>query len=325
MSATKFVLFGVLAFVSISMLGDRSHAQSFPSKTLTIVVPFPAGGGVDAVARAVQSGLSSELKQPVVIENRPGAAGSSGIASVARSPADGYTLAITNNPPITQNEFLQLAIPYAAEKALAPVGIIADTNIFVVVNAKMPVSNITELVKYAKDAKKPLTYGSAGPGSTYHIAGEMIRKFAEVELDHVPYRGTAQMTQDLLSGVLDVSFGTPTAIMPFVESNQLRVIAVIDKKPHPSFPRVDPVAKHYPDVVTETWVGLFAPAGTPSAIVQMLNDALNKVLKDPTTAEAVKLQGWFPATGTSDSFGRLLDDERRKWRRVLPAIGLFPQ
>lgn len=325
MKIVDVLLRGFSICVGIWFSCVASHAQTYPSKTITIVVPYPAGGGVDAVARAVQPALANELKQPIVIENKPGAAGSTGMGAVARSVPDGYTVAITNNPPITQNEFLQLAIPYVSAKAFVPVGIIADTNIFVVVNSSMPVSSMPDLIKYAANAKKPLTYGSAGPGSTYHIAGEMIRKFAKLELDHVPYRGTAQMTQDLLTGVLDIGFGTPTAIMPFVESKQLRVIAVIDKKPHPEFPNIDPVAKHFPEVVTETWVGLFAPAGTPDVVIQRLNLAINKVLKEPATADAVKLQGWFPTSGTSESFAKFLDHERRQWKTVLPAIGLLPQ
>ena len=302
-----------------------ARAQDYPNRTITILVPFPPGGGVDAVARSVVDALSAGLGQPIVIENKAGAAGSLAMGGFARAQPDGYTLAVTNNPPLTQNMFLQKSMPYESATAFQPISMIADTVIFLVVNAKVPVGSVAELVAYAKAAPKPLNYGSAGPGSTYHIAGELLKHGAGIEIAHVPYRGTAPLTQDLVGGAIEVAFGTPTGVMPFAESKALRILASIEARRHPEYPDIPTVSETVPGVVAATWAGILAPARTPRPIVDRLNAAVRTVLKDPGVVAKLKQQGWFAKGSTPEEFGRLLDDERERWGKVLPAVGLRPQ
>jgi tripartite-type tricarboxylate transporter receptor subunit TctC len=299
----------------------------YPSRTITVVVPFPAGGGVDAVARVMQDSMAANLGQPVVIENKPGAAGSTAMGGVARAAPDGYTLVFTNNPPLTQNMHLQRSVPFDTLKSFAPVGLVADSIIMLVINAKVPARSVTDLVALAREraATKPLNYGSAGPGSTYHVAGELLKAAAKVDIAHVPYRGTAPLVQDLIAGAIEIGWGTPTAIMPLVESGQLRVLALAEERRHPEFPDLPTIKETLPGVVTYTWGGYLAPVGTPREIIDRLNAALRAALADNRVSDTLRKQGWYPAASTPEEMTKRMSAEIAHWAKALPAVGLKPQ
>ena len=306
-------------------IGTALGQQPYPSRTITVVLPYPAGGGVDAVARVLQDSMAANLGQPLVIENKQGAAGSTAMGGVGRATPDGYTIVFTNNPPLTQNMHLQKSMPYDAATSFAPISLVADSIIMLVINAKVPAGSLGELIALARSSSKPLNYGSAGRGSTYHVAGELLKAAAKVDIAHVPYRGTAPLVQDLVTGAIEIGWGTPTAIMPLVESKALRVLALAEAQRHPEFPELPTIAEQLPGVVTYTWAGYLAPAGTPRAIVERLNAAVRKSLDDKKVVATLRSQGWYPVASTPEEFGQRMTNERAHWAKALPAIGLKPQ
>jgi tripartite-type tricarboxylate transporter receptor subunit TctC len=315
----------VLAFSIWLALGAIAQAQSYPSRPVTVVVPFPPGGGTDAVARVLINGMSEELGKPVVIENRPGAAGVTGMLAVSRAPGDGYTLAITNNPPLTMTMFLQKDFPYDSVQAFAPISRLADTVILLAVNASLPVKSAPELIAYAKAHPHTLSYGTPGVGTSMHIAGEMMKLQGGFDMVHVPYRGTGPMAQDLMGGQIQVGFGTPTELVPFAESGAIRLLALVESQRSKAFPELPTVAETLPGVVTKTWTGFFAPAQTPQAIVDRLNDAVVATLKRPEVAAKLRQQGWYPVGSTPNDLLKLVKDEREFWRAAIASVGLKPE
>ncbi len=308
------------------LLAGPALGQSYPDRSITVVVPYPAGGGVDAVARVMQDSMATALGQSIVIENKQGAAGSTAMGGVARASPDGYTIVMTNNPPLTQNMHLQKSIPYDVATAFAPIGLVADSVILLVVNTKkVPSTSVADLVAFAKAAPKPLNYGSAGPGSTYHVAGELLKAAAKVDISHVPYRGTAPLIQDLIAGQIEIGWATPTAVTAFLEQKTLRLLALAEAKRSPEFPDVPMIAETLPGVVTQTWAGYLAPAGTPRPIIDRLNAAIGRSLKDPKVVATLKAQGWYAFASTPEEMSRRMKDERESWAKAFPAVGLKPQ
>jgi len=314
---------GLLLVVAIVLMGPRiTFAQAYPDRAITIIVPFTPGASTDAVARLTRDTLARELGQPVVIDNRPGAGGTLGASVVANAQPDGYTLLITVNPPLTMNMFIQKAFPYEARTAFAPISLAAESILVLAVNAKLPVKTVGELVDYVKANPGKVSYGSAGIGSGHHIAGEMLKQRTGIDMAHVAYRGTAPAIQDLIGGNIQVSFGTTPAVLPHAQAGSIRIIALAEAKRHPDLPGIPTIDETYPGIVTNTWVGFFAPAGTPRPIIDKLNAAMNRALKQPDTIEKFKLQG-LTALGTSpEDLQRIVKDEYERWAKIIPAIGI---
>jgi tripartite-type tricarboxylate transporter receptor subunit TctC len=316
-------LVGSLVLAAAILIGaGAASAQSYPERPVTVIVPFTPGASTDAVARLTRDILERELGQPVVIENRPGAAGTLGSSIVAKAKPDGYTLLITVNAPLTMNMFTQKSYPFDARTAFAPISITGDSLLVLAVNAKLPVKTVQELVDYVKANPGKVSYGSAGMGSAHHVAGEMIKKRTGIDMAHVAYRGSAPAIQDLLGGNIQVSFGTTPAVLPHAQEGTLRILALVEAKRHPDLPGVPTVDETFPGIVTNTWLGFLAPAGTPRPIVDKLNAAMNAALKQPDVQAKFKLQGLTARGSSPAELEALIKSEHAYWEKVIPGIGI---
>jgi tripartite-type tricarboxylate transporter receptor subunit TctC len=306
--------------------GHSGWAQSYPTRPITIIVPNPGGGGVsDLVPRLLSDDMSATLGQPIVIENRPGAGGTLGSASVARSKPDGYTLLMTVNPPITVNMYLQKNFPYDSKTAFAPVTLAAEAPLFLVVKSSLPVKTVSDLIDYAKRNPGTLSYGSAGVGTGHHIIGEWIKQRTGIDMIHVPYRGSGPIIQDMIGGTIQVGFGTLPGINPAVEMGAVRIVAVAEGKRYSDLPDVPTIAETLPGVIWDAWYGLLAPAGTPKAVIDRLHQATVKALKVPDTIAKFKQQGAVPVGSTPEELQERIALELDRWGKVVPSIGLKPE
>jgi tripartite-type tricarboxylate transporter receptor subunit TctC len=300
-------------------------AQDYPNRQITLVVGFPPGGSTDASARIIQDPLSKILGQTIIIDNRGGAGGTTAAGQVAKAAPDGYTLLFTVNASLTMNMYLQKNFPFDTKTAFAPIGIANDVALMLVVNSKLPVNTVPELIDYAKKNPGKLSYGSSGIGSGHHICGELIKQKTGIDMVHVPYRGGGPAMQDLVAGNIQVSFGTFPATLPHVQSGAIKYLAACERKRQPDYPNMPTVDEFIPGVFNIGWGGRQAPAGTPRPIVEKLNKALNDVLKMPDVIAKMKLQGLQVMTGTPEDFQKIISDEVDFWGKVIPSIGLQPE
>ncbi len=310
---------------SASLLGTFAQAQQYPNRTITIVVPFPGGGTADLVPRLLADGMAQSLGVSIVIENRTGASGTPGSASVARAAPDGYTLLGGLTPTHSINPFLQKNFPYDPIKSFQPVILAASTPLFLVVHPSLQVKTVRDIIEHARKNPGKLVFGSAGIGTGQHLMGAMINKNAKVDMVHIPYRGTGPLMNDLLTGQFLVGFATPTAVLPHVQAGKLRLIAVAETKRLASMPDLPTIDETVPGADFFSWYGLFAPAGTPRAIIDKLNAAANKELEKPRIIAKLKEQAVDTIGGTPEQFAEVLKKDIAKWRKELPAMGLEPQ
>ena len=305
------------------LIAGAAQAQDYPNKPIRMVVGFPPGGGTDVVARIIAPRYSELLGQGVVIENRPGATGTMAAGQVAKSAPDGYTIMMGHVSVNAIAPALFSNLPYDVVKDFAPIGIAAAVPHFVTVHPSVPAKSLSELVAYLK-AKPDLTFPSAGNGSMPHLAGEIFRSLAGVKMVHVPYKGTGQSMQDLLGGQHLVAFDTMPASAPHVRSGKLRALATSSAARLPAFPDV-PTAEEagLAGYQVTTWYGVFAPAGTPPAIVNRLHADLVKAMQTPETRS--KLEG-IGADGTVSrspaEFAALVKADTARYAKIVKDIGL---
>jgi tripartite-type tricarboxylate transporter receptor subunit TctC len=323
-------LIGVLAralfAVAALVVGSAAVAQDYPARPITVVVPFPPGASNDALARITRDSLSEILGQPIVIENRPGAGGSTGAGSVANAAPDGYTLLIAVNAPITMNSFLQKNFPFDPKTAFAPVAHAADTTLLLAVHESVPAKTVTELVDYAKKNPGKLSYGSAGVGSGHHITGELLKQKTGIDVTHIPYRGSGPAIQDLVAGHIPISFGTPPAILPQAAAGKIRIIAVAEDRRFPDLPDVPTIAETVPGVsIPVTWLGLLAPSGMPRPIVEKLSAAMAATVKKPDVVAKLKQQGMLAVGAGPEALDQKIKSELALWTRLMPSIGIQPE
>ena len=285
---------------------------------------FPPGGGTDVVARIIAPGLSENLGQPVVIENRPGATGTVAAAMVAKSPADGYTIMMGH---VSVNAIAPALFPdlqYDVLKDFAPVTLAASVPHFVVVHPSLPVQSIRELIAYAKERPGKLSFPSAGNGSTPHLAGEIFKAMAGVNLVHVPYKGTGQSIADLLAGQHQVGFDTVPASSGYVRNGRMRVLGVSSSKRLPEFPDVPTVAEAgLPGYEVITWYGVFAPAGTSAAIVIRLHDGVARAMEAPAAhARLAEAGADGSVTRTPEEFAAIVRSDTARYAKIIKEAGL---
>ena len=317
---------GLLALAALLIASAAATAQTYPARPITVVVPFPPGASNDALARITRDSLSEILGQPIVIENRPGAAGSTGAGSVANAAPDGYTLLISVNAPITMNGFLQKNFPFDPKTAFAPVAHAADTMLMLAVHESVPAKTVTELVDYAKMNPGKLSFGSAGVGSGHHITGELLKQKTGIDITHIPYRGSGPAIQDLVAGHIPISFGTPPAILPQAAAGKIRILAVSEDRRFPDLPDVPTIAETVPGVsIPISWLGLLAPAGTPKPIVDKLSAAMAATVKKPDVIAKLKQQGMLAVGEGPEALDRKIRSELALWARVMPSIGIQPE
>src|SRR5262245_53920441 len=313
---------GALVAVLTLITAPTVSAETYPDRPVTVVVPFTPGASTDAVARLTQDILARELGQPIVVENRPGAGGTQGSAVVANAKPDGYTLLVAVNSPLTTNMFVQKTYPFDPRTAFAPISLAAESILVLAVNARLPVTTVRELVEYVKHNPGKVSYGSAGVGSSHQIAGEMINQRTGIDMAHVPYRGSAPAIQDLVAGSIQVSFGTSPAVLPHAQAGAIRILAIAEAKRRPDLPEIPTIAETYPGIVTNTWVGFLAPAGTPRAIIAKLNAAMNLALKQADVIDKFKLQGLTAVGSSPEDLQRLITEEYARNEKILPALGI---
>jgi tripartite-type tricarboxylate transporter receptor subunit TctC len=301
-----------------------AQAQTYPVKPVRLVVGFPPGGGTDVVARIIQPKLSEYLGQPVVIENRPGATGTVAAAMVAKSPPDGYTLMMGHVSVNAIAPSLFKNLQYDVLKDFAPIILTASVPHFIVVHPTLPAASLKELVALLKAAPGKYTFPSAGNGSTPHLAGEMFKSLAGVDLVHVPYKGTGQSMQDLLAGVHKLAFDTLPASSPHVRSGRMKALAVSSARRVPEYPEI-PTAEEagVPGYRISTWYGVFAPAGTPAEIVNRVHADTLRAMQAPETRPRMQEIGADDTvTRTPEEFAAIVRADTARYAKVIKDAGL---
>jgi len=310
-----------LAAAWLASLPLMSHAQVYPSKPVRIVVAFTAAGTTDILARSVGQQLSERLKQPFVIDNKPGAGGNIGTEIVVRSAPDGYTLIIDSVGPIAVNPTLYKGLSYNPLTDLVPIVQIADVPNVLVVNPSLGIKSFEEFVAYARAHPGKLNYGSTGIGTSSHLSGYMLSKRLGIEVTHVPYKG-ADVLNDLLAGRLQFMFATIPSVIQQIHGGKLIPIAMSSAKRSRSLPEVPTVIESgLPGFEAGSWFGFFAPKGTPEPVVAQLNRAVNEILAMPSIEKQMIAQGADPVGGTPAEFGQFVQREYEKWKLVVRESG----
>lgn len=312
----KSLALGALACITLT-----AAAQSYPNKPVKIVVAFTAGGTTDMLGRLVAQQLTEKLKQPFIIENKSGAGGNLGSEVVARAPADGYTLLINSVGPIAINSTLYEKLAINPLTDLVPIVQIADGPNVLVVHPSVTAQNLDEFVALAKANPGKLNYGSTGIGTSSHLSSFMLSKRAGFEATHIPYKG-ADALKDLLAGRIQYMFATVPSVLPHLNAGKLRPIAISSLKRSRAIPDVPTVAeKGFPNFEAGSWFGLFAPKGTPEAVIATVNKAVNEVLRMPAIEQQMIAQGSDPVGGTPAQFGQFTHREHDKWRVIVRESG----
>jgi tripartite-type tricarboxylate transporter receptor subunit TctC len=310
--AFSFAAFASFAFHDFSL----AHAQAFPTKPVHIIVPFPPGGGADALARIMQPKLTEIWKQPVIVENKPGASGKIGADFVASSPADGYTLMMSSTASLTEKNVSQFS----------PVTLVSASPYVVVANPKVPANSIAQLIDHAKKNPGKLSYGSSGTGAASHLSAELFKSMAGVDMLHVPYKGTGQAVTDLLAGQIDLLFAPAQAVMPHVQAGKLKAFAVTSARRSNTVPGLPSVAEAgVPGYEAIGWFGLLAPAATPPAIVEKLSADANRVLADPDVKQKMLVLGAEPSGDTPAQFAAFIRADQAKWSKLMRERGIQPE
>lgn len=305
-------------------LGQASVAlaqAAYPTKPVKIIVPYSAGGPADIYARFVGDRLQKAMGQPFVIENRPGAGAIIGTDAVAKSPPDGYTLLMMSNTH-TVNESLFTKKPYSLLRDLAPIAPINYSDLILVVHPSVPAKNLKELIALAKAKPGALNYASSGPGTPYHMAGELFKAMAGVDLVHVPHKGSAEARTDVLAGNVQMMFDAITTMAPLVQSGKVRAIATSGKTRSSIMPNVPTLNEAgVPGYDAVIWLGMMAPAGTPKAVIDTLNADIQKVVSAPDVKDAWAKQGAVPMRMSPDEFGKFIEQDIQKWAKVVKFSG----
>jgi tripartite-type tricarboxylate transporter receptor subunit TctC len=300
--------------------------QAYPTKPIRLVVAFPPGGTGDISARIIGQKLGEQLGQPVVIDNRPGAGGTIGTDLVAKAAPDGYTITAGSSNTHVTNRFLYRSLPYDPVRDFAPITIAVGVSNMLVVNPAVPARSVAELIALAKRSPGGLKFASAGTGTTPHIAGEMFRLMAGIELVHVPYKGGAPALVDVVNGQVELMFAGLATALPQVRAGKLRALAITEKARSRVLPELPTVAESgLPAFDVGLWIGLMAPAGTPAEIVDRLDRETVRALQDPQVAERLAQQGLEPLGTTPAEAAATLSAELEKWGRIFKEAGIQPQ
>ena len=316
-------ILGALATgLSVLLWPALAAAQDFPNKPIRLIVPFPAGGPNDIIARVVGQRMSDLIKQPVLIDNRSGQAGVLGTDAVAKSNPDGYTIGITSASSLAISPSME-KVPYDARKDFAPVTLVVTVPEMLVVASNVPAKNMDELVALAKAQPGKLNFASAGVGGLPHLAGELLKLTARIDIVHVPYRGAAPAINDLLGQQVQMTFLDLPVILPHIKAGTLRPIALGARARAPTAPDVPTTAEvGMPDLLIENWYGMIAPGKTPEKIVATLNRIANEAMADPGVKQRLADQGLTVAGDTPEHFRGFIDAETEKWAKVIKDAGV---
>jgi tripartite-type tricarboxylate transporter receptor subunit TctC len=306
----------------VPRLAGAQGSAPWPQRFVRLIVPFPPGGGTDAIARVIATKLSTLWGHQVVIENRGGAATNIGTEVVARADPDGYTL-LLHSMPFTVNRFLFRSLPYDPVADFIPVSVICDYPNVMAVPITSPAHSVQEFIDHARRNRGKVTYASSGHGTSVHLAGELFRRMANVELTHVPYRGAGPALNDLIPGRVDVMFNNIGAVLPMMKSGKLRGLAVTSASRTPLAPEFPTVAESgVPGFDVTAWYGVLAPARTPAAIVARIHDDIVAAVRDPQVKARLDQLGVGPIASSPDEFRRFLEVETQKWGAIIREAGI---
>lgn len=332
MNTSKFCLIrftqacaGLLTLLSITGWSVTTMAADYPTRTITVINPWTAGGPADTVARPILQKLSEVLKQPVVLENKAGANGVIGANYVARATPDGYTLLFSHVGPITISPAVQKDMPYDAVRDFAPITQVVSAPTVLVVRPDLPIHNLKEFIEYARVNPGKLSYGSVGTGSTTHLAGEILATMADVKMLHVPYKGAAPVMNDLLGGQINCTFLNIAALLPYIKSGQVRAIGVSTLKRSPLLPELPAIAETYPGFEVNSWYGMMAPAKTPAHIVDLLQKEVAKILQLPEIIQSMQASGLSPEGSTPVQYAAQIQTDLNRWQAAVTKAGIEKQ
>jgi tripartite-type tricarboxylate transporter receptor subunit TctC len=298
-------------------------AQNYPVKAIRIVVPFPAGGIADIFARTIGGKLNEAWGQQVVVDNRPGAGGNIGAEIVAKSPPDGYTLVMGSIGTHAVNVSLFSKLPYDPVRDFTPVALVMEADGLLVLHPSVPVRSVKELIALAKTRPGQIAYASAGNGTASHLAGELFKLTAKIDLVHIPYKGNVPAITDLVGGQTSLLFATMPTVMPMVQAGRLKALAVTGAVRSPAAPELPTIAETgLPGFEVTNWIGLFAPAGTPREIVSRLNAEANRTMQQPEIRTRLTNEGAKFTARTPEEFGAFVKAEIAKWAKVVKSAGI---
>jgi tripartite-type tricarboxylate transporter receptor subunit TctC len=318
MKRIAFAVCGLL-FTGLSAV---TWAQTYPTKPIRMVVPFPPGGTSDIIGRTLGQKLTEAWNQQVIVDNRGGVAGSIGAANAAKSAPDGYTLVVGNVGPVAINSHVYKNVGYDPLKDFTPISLAVAGPQLVVVHPSVPAKNLKEFVALTKSQKGKLNYGSSGPGSISHLAAEMYKLMTKTDMVHIPYKGSALITNDLVAGHVDLCFSDLPVILPHVKSGRLRAVAVTSEKPTPLVPGIPAMAEAVPGFAFTSWWGVLGPAGIPEPIVTRLNAELVRILQLPDVKERFANLGVDTIPGPPAEFSNLIKSEYAKFAKLIKDVGV---
>jgi tripartite-type tricarboxylate transporter receptor subunit TctC len=322
---TKRKTLAALAGAVLLACTGAAMAQAYPAKPIRIVVPFATGGIADTFARAIGAKLSESWGQPVVVENKGGAGGNIGADLVAKSPADGYTLVMGNIGTHAINQHLMKSMPFDTMRDFVPIAHVLDADNLLVVHPSVPAKNAAELIAYAKSQPNKLSYASGGMGTTSHLAGELFKSMAGVDIVHVPYKGNSPAITDVMGGQAQMIFATMPTVIQQAKAGRLRPIATLGAERNRTTPDIPAMNETLPGYQVSNWIGLFAPAGTPPEIVSRLNAEVQKIMRSPEIEKRLEAEGAKFVPTTPQSFAAFQKAEADKWAEAIRKAGIKPE
>ena len=309
--------------ITMACLSGPAVADTYPSRPITLVVPFAAGGSVDILGRLLAENLSKALHQQVIVENKPGAGGTLGADVVAKSSPDGYTLLLASPSHQTFHALLYKQLPYDPQKDFAQVALFATVPNVLVVSKKSPAHSVKELIALAKSRDDKLFMGSSGTGGVNHLIGEYFQLKTGTKFEHVPYKGAGLANNDLIGGLIDLMFVNMPTVLSQIKAGKLRALAVASDTRSAQLPDVPTMAEAgVPDFVVDSWAGVLAPAGTPSSVIEKLSQAITKIAGSEKVAESLAGIGAEPRPGNSKDYGDLVEFETKRWTEVIQKTGI---
>lgn len=303
-------------------LSVSASAQEYPTKPIRLIVPYAAGGTTDTLSRSYAKALSDILKQPIIVDNKPGAGGNIGVDAVAKAAPDGYTLGLAPNGPLAVNATLYAKLPYDPAKDFAPISLVAFVPNLIAAHPSAGVKSLADLIRLAKANPDKFSFGSGGSGTTQHLSGEMLKVMANINLTHIPYKGDGPAVTDAIGGQVPIVISSVAAALPHVKAGKLIPLAVTSSKRNPAFPDVPTVEEAgLQGYQSAAWYGVMAPAGTPKEIIQKLNSASIKAINSPEVAERITAAGGTAVTSTPDEFAGFIRSEIPRWAKVIKQSG----
>ena len=304
--------------INFALMTGWVGAQTYPAKPVRLVVPFPAGGATDILARTISQKASEKLGQQIVIDNRPGAGGTIGSDHVAKSAPDGYSLLIATGSTHSIGPIINPKIPYNVERDFAPVVYVAKTSSVLVVPASLPVKNLAEFIALAKSKPGQLNYGSSGNGTNSHLSGELFKAQAGVFLTHIPYRGTGLVFTDMMSGQVHMLMDNYVTAQSNIKEGKLRVLGVTSPQRLPFLPEVPTLNEQgLKGFDVSNWFGIYAPKGTPGELIAKVNSAFNQALQEPEMQKRLAILGATPTGSTPEQMGKMVADDTAKWAKLI--------